>query len=279
MRTAILTLILVFNTFYNLSAQELANSTEAKDNDKQWHFELTPYFWATSMYANLEIGPVSFKSDTRFKDIFANLDYAVPIHFEFGKGRWTVITDVLYVKNQINPEAQYTIFPKLPEKSTIDISPVYTLTKLQLEALGAYAVRKHNTKNAACKIDALVGVRFTQIENELVLTKEVTLDSLVFFPFSQTETYVDPLIGAAYTAQIHKKWKFYLRADIGGFSVGSKFTSNIISNLSFQAVRFMNVNLGYRWLYTNYDNGKSGIEYYSNKSNEIGPVLSLTFKW
>ncbi|HEY9114218.1 MAG TPA: hypothetical protein VIN10_05925 [Bacteroidales bacterium] len=277
MRKTIISLLLLLSSFYYLTAQE--QSAETKSIEDKWHFELTPYFWATSMYANIELGPISFESDTRFKDIFANLEYAIPFHFEFGKGRWTVITDFLYVENQMNQEAQYTIFPKLPEKTTIDFSSVYTLTKLQWEALGAYTVRTHNTKNAACKIDALLGVRFTRIENNLELTKQGVLDTLAVFPFSFTEQYVDPLIGAAYTAHIHKKWKFYLRADIGGFSVGSKFTSNIITNISFQAVRFMDVNLGYRWLYTNYDNGKSGAEYYSNKSNELGPIFSLTFKW
>ena len=277
MKATMLSILLLFSSFCYLSAQE--QNTELTNTEDKWHFDLTPYFWATSMYSNIEIGPFSFQSDTRFKDIFSNLVYAVPIHFEFGSGRWTVITDVLYVKEQMNQDAQYTIFPKLPDKSTIDISAVYTLSKLQWEALGAYAVRKHNKKNAACKIDALIGVRFTRLENTLDITKEGILDTLSVFPFSLTEQYVDPLIGASYTARIHEKWKFYLRADIGGFSVGSKFTSNIITSLSFQAVRFMDLNLGYRWLYTNYDNGKSGAEYYSNKSNEIGPIFSLTFKW
>ncbi len=63
------------------------------------------------------------------------------------------------------------------------------------------------------------------------------------------------------------------------FQLASDFTSNIIGNISYEVFQFMDANFAYRWLYTNYDNGKSGLEYYSNKSNEIGPILSLTFKW
>lgn len=279
MKAAIVFLCLIFNSLCYLSAQTQSNNTEAKNNTEQWHFELTPYFWATSIYSTRVIGPVSFENDTRFKDIFDNLDYAIPIHFEFGKDRWTVITDFLYVKDQVNRNAQYTIFQRLPEKSITNFSADYTITKLQCEALGAYTVKRKSEKNVAWKIDVLFGVRFTSEENLLEIKQGSVLDTLDFFPFSHTEQYIDPLIGAAYTLQFCEKWKFYFRTDIGGFSVGSKFTSNLISNISYEAFGFMDINLGYRWLYTNYDNGKTGLDYYSNKSNEIGPILSLTFKW
>jgi len=279
MRLAIIFLCLIFNTFSYLSAQDQTDSTKVKNTNDQWHFELTPYFWATSIDSTRVIGPVSFKNDTRFKDIFDNLDYAIPIHFEFGKNRWTVITDFLYVKDQVNRNAQYTIFPRLPEKSTINFGADYTVMKLQCEALGAYTVKRCSEKNVTWKLDVLLGVRFTSEENLLDIKQGSVLDTLDFFPFSHTEQYLDPLIGAAYTLQFCEKWKFYFRADMGGFSVGSKFTSNLISNISYEAFGFMDINLGYRWLYTNYDNGKTGLEYYSNKSNEIGPILSLTFKW
>ena len=279
MRSTIIFLCLILIPVIYLSAQNKKDSTEFKYGADIWHYELTPYFWMTSIYSTKEIGPVSFENDTRFKDIFENLDYAIPIHFEFGKDDWTVITDFLYVKDQVDKDAQYTIFEKIPEKSTIYFSADYTVTKLQCEALGAYTVKKSLDKNSSWKIDVLLGARYTSQENSLELKEGSVLDTLDFFPYSHTEQYLDPLIGAAYTLNFCNKWKFYFRGDIGGFSVGSNFTSNLIADISYQVFQFMDVNLAYRWLYTNYDNGKTGLEYYSNKSNEIGPIISLTFKW
>ena len=279
MRSTIIFLCLILIPVIYLSAQNKKDSTEFKSGADKWHFELTPYFWMTSIYSTKEIGPVSFENDTRFKDIFENLDYAIPIHFEFGKDDWTVITDFLYVKDQVDKDAQYTIFEKIPEKSTIYFNADYTVTKLQCEALGAYTVKKSLDKNSSWKIDVLLGARYTSQENSLELKEGSVLDTLDFFPYSHTEQYLDPLIGAAYTLNFCNKWKFYFRGDIGGFSVGSNFTSNLIADISYQVFQFMDVNLAYRWLYTNYDNGKTGLEYYSNKSNEIGPIISLTFKW
>jgi len=272
MKKPLLALLLSFSIFYS-SAKEPENLTE------KWHFELTPYFWASSVNSNKVVGPVSFSQDTRFKDVFANMVYAIPLHFEFGKNNWSFIADALFVKDQLTQTAAYTFFPKLPEKSTVEFSSVYTISKLQVEAFGAYTFRRHYKKNAACKLDVLLGARFTQTENLLELKQESVLDTLDFFPFSHTEKYIDPLIGASYTAKIHDKWKFYLMGNIGGFSVGSKFTSELTSSISFEALKFMGINVGYRWIYTNYDNGKNGIEYYSNKSHEFGPMVSITFKW
>ena len=140
-------------------------------------------------------------------------------------------------------------------------------------------LRKYSKEKVNCKLDVMIGARYTKQKNLLELKQKSVLDSLDFFPFSHTEQYFDPLIGASYTLKFLERWKFYLMGNIGGFSVGSKFTSELVGNLSFEAVKFLNINLGYRWIFTNYDNGKSGIEHYSNKTNEFGPVLSLTFKW
>jgi len=279
MRKTTIFLCLIFSSIGSFSVRAQTNSSESENITDNWHFELTPYFWMTSIYSTKEIGPVSFENDTRFKDIFENLDYAIPIHFEFGKGDWTVITDFLYVKDLVDKDAQYTIFEKIPEKSTIYFSANYTVTKLQCEALGAYTVQRSLDKNSSWKIDVLLGARYTSQENSLELKEGSVLDTLDFFPYSHTEQYLDPLIGAAYTLYFCNKWKFYFRGDIGGFSVGSNFTSNLIADISYQVFQFMDVNLAYRWLYTNYDNGKTELEYYSNKSNEIGPIISLTFKW
>jgi len=272
-----LTVTLLFlSSFYCLTAQVKTEGDLNKEQENKWHFELTPYFWAASIHSNTSIGPVSLNRKTTFKDIFANLSYAIPIHFEFGKNRWTVITDFLYTKDELTQTAQYTFFPKLPDISTVDFKADYTVTKMQWEVLGAYLVTPEKSRN---KIDVMLGVRYTRQDNDFELVGESILDTLNFFPFSHTTTYVDPLIGARYKIQFHKNWGFYFRADIGGFSVGSKFTSNMITRISYQPVRFMDIELGYRWLYVNYENNKDGIKHFENKSHEIGPVISIGFKW
>jgi len=276
MKPFLIVILMYFSSVYGLVAQVRTEDDLNTEQENRWHFELTPYFWAASIYSKTTIGPVSLNRETGFKDIFAHLNYAIPIHFEFGKNRWTVITDLLYSKDELTQTAQYTFFPKLPDKSTVDFKADYTVTKLQWEALGAYLVTPENSRN---KVEVMVGLRYTRQDNDLKLSEESILDTLNFFPFSHTVTYVDPLIGARYKIQFHKKWGFYFRADIGGFSVGSKFTSNMTTRISYQVVRFMDIELGYRWLYVNYENNKTGIEHFENKSHECGPVISLMFKW
>ena len=276
MKPFLIITLLFLNSFNYLTAQVETEGDLSKQQENKWHFELTPYFWAASIYSNTSIGPVSLNRKTTFKDIFDNLKYAIPIHFEFGKNRWTVIADFLYTKDELTQSASYTVFPRLPKISTVDFKTDYTITKMQWEVLGAYLLTHERSRN---KVEVMLGVRYTKQDNDLELIEESILDTLDFFPVSHTTKYVDPLVGARYKIQFHNNWGFYFRADIGGFTVGSKFTSNMITRISYQPVRFMDIKLGCRWLYVNYENNKSGIKHFENKSHEIGPVISIGFKW
>ncbi len=276
MKTFLLLTLMVFSPFYCLIAQEKPDDTLRKEQENKWRFELTSYFWAASIYNNITIGPVSLERDHRFKKIFANLYYAIPIHFECGKNRWTLIAGFLYSKDDVIQLAQYTFWDKLPVISTVEIKTEYTVTKIQWEVLEAYLVTPEKSRG---KVDVILGIRYTRQVNNFELAGESILDTLDFFPLSINATYLDPLIGARYKNQFHKNWRFYFMADIEGFSVGSKFTSNMIARISYRAASFIDVELGCRWLYVNYDNDKSGIKHYINKSHEIGPVISVMFKW
>ena len=66
MKTVIIFLCLIFIPVFYLSAQNKKDGTEFIYGSDEWHFELTPYFWMTSIYSAKEIGPVSFENDTRF---------------------------------------------------------------------------------------------------------------------------------------------------------------------------------------------------------------------
>ncbi len=276
MKQFLIVSLLFFSSFYCLKAQEKTDDLLNDKQENKWCFELTPYFWAASIHNNMTIGHVSLKRDHKFKDIFDNLKYAIPIHFEFGKNRWTIITDFFYSKDEVTQTAQYTFFQKLPSISTVDFITDYTVTKMQCEVLGDYLVTHKRSKS---KVSVILGVRYTNQKNDLELVSESILDTLDYFPLSYNVEYFDPLIGLRYKIQFFKNWKFYFRKDIGGFSVGSKFTCNLMAQIAYQAARFMDIELGYRWLYVNYDNNKTGIDQYNNKSHEMGAVISLKFRW
>ncbi len=238
-----------------------------KEQKHKWHFELTHYLWAPSIYNKITIGPLSLNSETKFSEIFKSLKYAILLHFEFGINRWTLITDLLYSKEELTETAHRPIGP--------DFKIDYSMTKLQCEVLGAYQLTHEKSRN---KVDVMLGVRYTQQDSDFELAEENLSDPHPLFPFANTTTVVDPLIGARYKIQFHKHWGFYFRTDIGGFTIDSEFTSNMITRISYKPVRFMDIELGCRWIYVNYNNNKNGV-YIENKSHEIGPVISIGFKW
>jgi len=76
--------------------------------------------------------------------------------------------------------------------------------------------------------------------------------------FSLTEYWADPYIGLGGRYNLSKAFKaFYLtgKADVGGFDVGSKVTVQAYGALGCQVTRNIYSELGYRYLYYDYDSG------------------------
>ena len=73
-----------------------------------------------------------------------------------------------------------------------------------------------------------------------------------------------------------------LRADVGGFDVGSKFSWNALAAYSWEfavrnGVTYSGI-LGYRALSVDYEQG-SGVNKYQYDVVQHGPIMGLTVKW
>jgi hypothetical protein len=120
-------------------------------------------------------------------------------------------------------------------------------------------------------VDALAGIRYA------VLKPSVRIGN-VPQTSSQTENWVDPIIGALYNWNITDKWQLMIRGDIGGFSVGSNFTWNAVGLINFKVWKYGSIMAGYRALYQNYKDG-SGIDEFKYDVTMHGPILAFNIYW
>ena len=65
-----------------------------------------------------------------------------------------------------------------------------------------------------------------------------------------------------------------MRGDVGGFSVGSKFTWNASAVLGYSISRVVSLGLGYRALYVDYESG-SGSNKFEYKVTMYGPMVGV----
>jgi len=72
---------------------------------------------------------------------------------------------------------------------------------------------------------------------------------------SLNERWVDPYVGFAARYNLSKAWYLTGKADIGGFGLGSELTWQAYGALGCQVTRFIFVEAGYRYLYTDYNHG------------------------
>jgi hypothetical protein len=87
--------------------------------------------------------------------------------------------------------------------------------------------------------------------------------------FSLTERWVDPYIGIGGRYNLTKAFYLTGKADVGGFEVGSDVTVQAYGALGCQVTRSIYSELGYRYLYVDYDSG--GFLY---KVSTYGPQIT-----
>jgi len=107
-----------------------AEEVTAYEND-QWHFELKPlYLWFLSLEGDTTMPPSEGSSGGTSNFDEGELTSAFSLHFEAGKGDWTVFTDYLY--------GQYTA-----DNINISSSPIQGSSELtmHLAELGVSAAR------------------------------------------------------------------------------------------------------------------------------------------
>jgi len=94
--------------------------------------------------------------------------------------------------------------------------------------------------------------------------------------------WIDPLLGARARLEIAPGQKLFVRGDVGGFNVGSRFSWQAIGGYSFDFAEKNGITysgiIGYRALYVDYTQG-AGQSRYAYKMLQAGPVIGIGFQF
>ncbi len=265
-------LCMMFFLLFMLSAGWVHGQTTAAPVQKtpgdQWKFTIAPFLWASSINSTVTVGGYDVDTRTSFSDIWRDLNGAFMIHMEAQKENFGLFLEPMYSRIRADSTFNRQRDPNLP---AIPRDLTLTYTQWIVEGGGFYQAGKWRTgenNDEWTTLDILAGARYWSVKTDL--------DTSTVINPGRSSSWVDPIVGVRFTADLSKKVLVNLRGDIGGFGVGSDFTWNALALFGYRFNEHITGLIGYRALYVNYKAGTSRERF---EETFYGPVLGLAFSF
>ena len=225
-----------------LATALLPSALRAEETNK-WTFDASLYGLAAGMSGNVAVKGVPADVDVGFNKIWDNLKFGAMGGARLGYERWALSTEVIYM----DLEAPKGPFTAKAEQWMVQPALEYQVCRY---------------------LDAYAGTRYNSIH--LALNGPLGVNP------SGTQDWWDPIIGARVSLPVWKKLSFNVSGDIGGFGAGSDLTWQAYPCFNWQFTRVMSLQVGYRFLYTDYETG-SGLNRFKYDMLTSGPQIGFTF--
>jgi hypothetical protein len=196
-------------------------SEQAQAQDPLWKLDVAAYFWAFSVTGTVTRSLSVADIDIPFHDAIDYMSMALPLHAElWRKGRVGLIADINWMRFDDDPDVA---------GAETDVTMTMGLTE------GLVAVRLYQEDQVGAEI--LLGARWVYLKTEF---DGPTVDG------SRDRSLIDPVIGSRITFEPVESLVFWLRADVGGFGVGTDISGNMAIGAQWNFARNFGVSLGYR---------------------------------
>jgi hypothetical protein len=206
-----------------------------------WHVEWVPlYLWFSGLSGNVgaagQVAPVSVS----FSDVVKQLNIGLMSNLDVRRKRIGVYTDLIFMSLS-------------SDQKTTPIGSTYVGFSANVKELvldPEVYVRVVDKDRGS--IDVIGGARFWHLNNALDLfppNNQTTVTA------GQTQSWIDPVLGARFRLNLNKGLFLNLNGDAGGFGAGSDLTYQIYTGVGKEFKKKYSMLLGYRYMYVDYKNG------------------------
>lgn len=240
------------------AADVLAPQTVDVTTESGWTFTMAPYLWAAGIDGDVAaFGLPKVSVDASFSDILGNLDMALMGAAEARNGRFSIATDLMYVKLSADSKTPLGVLA-----DNVDV----TVKSLIWTGAGAYSLIYEEGVN----LDVMAGARVWSVDNELKLSGGLLGGTSA----DDGETWVDPIVGLK--GRVHLSPNLYLTswAIIGGFGASSDLMWDVMGGLGYSFNQNFSLVAGYRGL--GVDFSKDSFVY---DVVQHGPILGAAFRF
>lgn len=222
-----------------------------------WHFELVPYLWASGVEGRVGVRGRTLDMDASIQDLLQHLSGALTFASGARHGRWGIGTEVIWIRLSNQRGTPGPLFS----------SAKMGASQLILELTGRYRI----IDAAPVTAELLLGGRYWHLNNSL------TLDSGVVpgIDLEATQSWFDPILGVSGAMDLSRTWLVQARGDLGGFSVGSDFTWQLLGLVGYRLHRTITVLAGYRHLDVDFVQERKEFIYDIGTG---GPIMGVMFR-
>lgn len=251
-------------------------TVEAAEKSKTWAFEFEIYGLMANIKGDSTMGvkpgdlpavDVSGDVDVPFSKILETIKMGAMAHFEVHhQSGWGLWLDYAFMSLEDDSNLGYL------NKSFAEVG-------LKQGVLEAFALYRQSLRKGY--IDYFGGIRWWDNKFNLELSRDFpSQGDSVSKSWSRSEYWVDPIVGARWTYPFSESWKFRVRGDIGGFGIGSRFTTAGSLGVLYAINDLMDLDLRYKALWVDYETGHSGERsHFIYKTVTHGPIIGLIFKF
>jgi len=256
-----------------------AEHPRAVTSANDWSFAFTTYGWIPWMSGNMSVKGRPLDVNVDPSQIFGHLDWStLPAWMSYAEARRGPIglfNDIVYA-NLSGSKG----FAKALPGGNLQGNVTADYTQVTIEFGGAYEIwgGRNPVLSGATALDVVAGGRYWHQDTDVTGT-------LAFDPFvretvkSGSVDWVDPFIGARFRNQLGPGEELVVRADFGGFGVGSDFSWQVLATYNWQMYvlygHVLDGYVGYRALSVDYSQG-SGATRYEYDVLQQGPVVGST---
>lgn len=235
------------------SAPSFEQSITTADPASEWSVRTSFYGWAQGLDGDVGVLGRTAPVDIGFDDILSDLDFAFMGAVEVGYGRWSFLADINYADIGAGYDGEFG------GAGHVDLK----------QFLGNFLVTYNITTTETLMFDVYGGARVNSMDLDIDFTGPKKKNS---FNVSGDKTWVDPVIGARFQAELGNSFFFRALGDIGGFGIESDVTWQAMAGFGYRFNSQCAAFLGYRALGTDYTDG--GFTYDVVAS---GPVIGLQY--
>lgn len=224
--------------------------------------QITPYVWATGVGGHIRPFATSptVSVDKSFSDLLTDLDAAFFVSAYARRDNLVFMADLSTSSSSRSGDA------RVPGTSA-RVPAEAKLRQTSITALAGYRI----VATPDATVSLLAGARHWHVRGE------VDVPAIGPFPgadLSRSRNFTDPLIAARASFRIAPRWSTLVYADYGGFTVGSRSTSQVLGTVNYQLREHVILSAGYRHLHVDYRDSGAGFDIHMG-----GPVIGASYRF
>jgi hypothetical protein len=231
-----------------------APQTAAPADDDGWHFAISPYLWFPGMSGTTGALGHNVAVHASPGEVLSHFHIGLMGNVEARKGHFVMPFDFIWVKLQADRG--------LPEE--LDLNSIQLKVT---EAIFTPKVGYRIVDHEKVKIDALIGLRYWHLGESLNFQPQI------FNGISTSQNWVDGVAGMKFEFALSPKVVLTVAGDAGGG--GAAVDYQALGVLGFRICRICILDLGYRYLDTNYRTNPPGLFVFD--AHMSGALLGVTF--